>query len=129
MYQENSNNTAISYTNKITFNLYTFDLWNIKVNIIIEERSKDGIVDKRLLKSWKKFFTSLNEGKDFQKTSEDFVVEFSEYENMPFEGREKILEIYNRSPKYFLCNANLEKIKPLYIAALRDRNIDSILEE
>jgi hypothetical protein len=129
MYQENSNNTANSYTNEITFNLYTFDLWNIKVNIIIGERSKDGIVDKRLLKSWKKFFTSLNEGKDFQETLEDFVVEYFEYEDMPFKGREKILEVYNRSPKYFLCNGDLEKIRLLYRAALRDKNIDSILEE
>lgn len=128
MNQDKNYISSIAYTEAIQFNLYKFKIFEEEILLIIKERIEEYGFDKSTYKVWETFFKNLSEGKDYKESSEQFIISFLEDDNFLMSG-EKALDLYYKHPNMLLCHQDLEKIKVVYKKALRDRNIDSILEE
>lgn len=128
MNQDKNYISDTTYTKAIQFNLYKFKIFQEEFGVIIKERIEGYGFDKRTYKVWETLFNNLNQGNDYKKSSEEFIISLLEDDNFPITG-EKALDLYYKHPNILLCHKDLEKIEVLYKKALRDRNIDSILEE
>jgi len=120
-------NENYSYSNEINTNLHIFNIFGVKIAVVVIEKLKDGVLDKTAYNLWKKFFDNLNKGEDLEIAIDIFVRGFFDYE-LPLLG-ERMMKMYENNTNVFLYHNDIERIRVIYKKALRDRNIDSILEE
>jgi hypothetical protein len=128
MNQDRNYMTENSYTNEIKFNLYIFNIYKENLSIVIGEKIKDNVLDKTAYNLWKKLFDNLNKGEDLEIAIDIFVRDYFAYE-LPVIPVERMMEKYENNSKIFLYHNDVERIRVTYKKALRDSNIDSILEE
>ena len=114
------------YTNEVTFNLYQFQIFGEKIYFHIKENIKNGILDKLSYNIWKEFIDNLNERKDYKESENNFIVSYYHYEKMHFV--KDILDFHEKHDPFNL-HLTLEKLNIIYKKALRDSNINFILED